>query len=1084
VTSENSVVPVPLPMLLCGDKRSWEQPELTSLHTVLPHALVIPFPTIEASLDEPSRSPWFLNLNGTWEFRLLLRPEAVTDAELAQGTWSTIAVPGNWTMQGFGTPQYTNVTMPFPQLPPHVPDDNPTGVYRRTFTVPSAWSGRRIVLHIGGCEGACYVYVNSRPVGLHKDARTPAEYDVTTVLRQGQQNTLLAVVPQWSDASFVEDQDHWWQSGIHRDVFLYATDTVYLADLYVEAGLSDDQREGRLRVRCTLDTAGGPPERCEVDATLYSPDGMPVFDQPLRVSYDSDADTVSLQRFIRPTTTLGNAMQSRLSWSPEVQRRFVRPTVELEGRVPAPRPWSAETPDLYTLVVTVHGPSGPESAACRVGFRSVQVRERQLLVNGKPVLIKGVNRHDHDDLTGKTVSRAAMECDIQRMKQFNVNAVRTSHYPNDPYWLDLCDRYGLYVFDEANIESHDFYHELCNDARYTRAFVERVRNVVQRDKNHPSVIVWSLGNESGYGVNHDAAAGLARSLDPTRPLHYEGAISRIGGQTWEGGRTATDIICPMYPSAGDIAAWARTETVDPRPLIMCEYCASGGNSDGGLDEYWSTFERYRGLQGGFVWEWMDHGIRRTDAEGRTYWVYGGDFDDYPNDRNCLANGVVWPDRRPRPALFELKYLMQPVRVEPVDSASGVLRVVNRQDFRGLEWLYGSWELTADGARIAGGELPELCAGPGETQTVSLGFPPEAEAPGERFLTLRFFQRDATAWAPAGHEVAWSQFALPEIPRSAAHVAFARAQVVVQELPGQIVLQAGATRAVFDTQAGTLAILDGGAGNVLRRGPLLNLWRAAIDNDGYKLYRQPETRLSRWEALGLPHLAHELRSISVVTRSDGAAVVEIVHAASGRGQWDDFTHTHRYALLPSGDLEVENTVQVGNGIIDIPRVGVSLVLPPELERVTWFGRGPWENYSDRKAGALVGLWGSTVTDQYTPYIVPQENGHRCDVRRVTFSDDERNQVDILGHPTFEFSALHYSDDDLFQAAHTADLAPRAEVYLNIDAKHRGLGTQQCGPDTPERLRLLEQEYHFGYSMRVLTQAEANAHSVPSARMHMD
>ncbi len=1035
-----SVSPL-LPMLRVGGAESWEMPELTGLNTLPPHALAIPFPGQPTGAVDSADSPWRLGLNGAWDFKLLPNPLAATEAALESGTWAPIAVPGNWTMQGFGAPHYTNVIMPFPELPPHVPADNPTGLYRRGFEASAAWRGRRVVLHIAGCEGACYVYLNGRPVGLHKDARTPAEYDVTDLLVFDEPNTLIAVVPRWSDASFVEDQDHWWQSGIHRDVFLYATDTVYLADLFVRGDLTERLDQGILRVRCTLDTITEvPPDRCEVEAQLYAPDGAPVFAQPLGASYEPVPD----------------------AWG---TRRFVRPVLNLEGRVEAPLLWSAEASNLYTLVVTVHGPGGPESITGTVGFRTIVVRDRQLLINGRPVMIKGVNRHEHDDITGSTVSRELMEADILLMKQFNINAVRTSHYPNDPYWLDLCDRYGLYVIDEANVEAHAFYHEICRDPRYRRAFVERVANMIERDKNHPSVIAWSLGNESGYGPNHDAAAGLARSLDPTRPLHYEGAIARKGGEDWDGGRTATDIICPMYAPIADIVAWAETETADPRPLILCEYSHAMGNSNGSLADYWAAFERHRGLQGGFIWEWMDHGIRRTDAEGNAYWAYGGDFGDTPNDVNFVCDGLVWPDRTPHPALYEYKYLGQPARLEAVNAANGTFRIVNRQDFRGLEWLRGAWEVTVDGTRAAGGDLPELGAGPDEAQEIELDLSPAADLPGERFLNVRLFQREATAWAPAGHETAWDQVALPSVGHSETPTLVPSDPIAIADNSGRIVLQAGTIRAEFDQTTGLLTAFGKDTANLIRRGPLLNVWRAAIDNDGLKLEADPRKPLARWLALGLDQVTHESRSMRIAERSNEAVTVEVAHALSGRGQWDDFTHTIRYTLSVTGALLVENVVELGEGITDLPRVGVSLILDPALEHLAWFGRGPWDNYSDRKASAMVGPWRSTVSEQYVPYIMPQEHGHKCDVRRLTLHDPQGSGLEVGGRPTFEFSALPLSDNDLFRATHTIDLSPREEVFLNIDAAQRGLGTLSCGPDTLERYRLLERRYEFAFVLQV-------------------
>ncbi len=1030
----------PLPLLFIAGMKSWEMPELTALNTLPPHTLMVPFPADTDPSSDPARSPWYQCLSGQWEFRLLPRPEAATVAALAAGEWQPIQVPGNWTMQGFGAPHYTNVQMPFPHMPPSVPDDNPTGVYRRQFTLSPEWRGRRIVLHIAGCEGACYVYLNGAPVGFHKDSRTPAEYDVTNAVRFDAANELIAVVLRWSDASFVEDQDHWWQSGIHRDVFLYATDTVYLADLSVRGDVSDDLSEGVLRVRCTLDTIGEAAEHTRVEVQLYDAADAPVFAEPLSATY-----TQTHPRF--------------------GVRRFVRPELYLEGRVASPHLWSAEMPCLYTLIVTVHGPAGPERSTCSVGFRSIAVRNRQLLVNGRAITIKGVNRHDHSDTTGKAVSRELMELDIQRMKQFNINAVRTSHYPNDPYWLDLCDRYGLYVIDEANIESHAFYFDLCRDARYTRAFVERVRNMIERDKNHPSVILWSLGNESGYGSNHDAAAGLARRLDPSRPLHYEGAISRWMGGSWQGGRAATDVICPMYASIDDIVAWAEQETDDPRPLILCEYSHAMGNSNGSLADYWEAFRRYPALQGGFIWEWLDHGIRVTDAQGRAYWAYGGDFGDVPNDANFVCDGLVWPDRSPHPALYEYKYLIQPVWVELIDPSGTMVRIVNRQDFAGLDWLYGTWEVTVDGAPVATGMAPELHAAPGDAQVVNLDLGAAASAPGERFLTLRFFQRSATPWAPAGHEVAWQQLPLPAIA-GASEPETTSAPVTVEHTADQIVLRAGDVRAAFDTATGLLTAFGSGDENLIVRGPLLNVWRAATDNDGLKLWDDPEKPLARWKALGLHQMQHRLRSMHLIAAGDEAVTVEIEHHASGRDRWDDFTHIQRYTLNTGGELLVENTVIIGNAISDIPRVGVSLILTPELEQLEWYGRGPWDNYSDRKASAAVGRWRSTVTDQYVPYIMPQEHGHKTDVRFLRLTDADGRGLCVAGRPTFEFSALHFSDDDLFRALHTIDLTPRAWVFLNLDAAHRGLGTLSCGPDTLERYRLMEHEYRFVYRMRVL------------------
>jgi beta-galactosidase len=894
---------------------TWKNPSLPSLNRLEPHATLVPFrsPADAATLD-PARSPWLRPLDGAWEFRLAPRPDQAPAALAARDGWSTVEVPGLWTMQGFGRPQYTNVQMPFPNRPPDVPDANPAGIYRRRFELPRGWRSRRVVLGFGGAEGALYVLVNGEPVGLSKDARTPAEFDVSGLVRRDGENELVAVILQWSDASFVEDQDCWWHAGLPRSVYLRADGAI--TDLFVHADM-----DGLLRV-------DAPPG----ELVLLDPRGREVVRGPVG-----------------------------------------------EHRVRSPRLWSAEDPALYTLVVTSEG----ESVACRVGFRTVEVRDARLLVNGTAIRIHGVNRHDHDDRRGRAVTRESMELDARLMKQHNLNAVRCSHYPNDPYWLDLCDRYGLYAIDEANIESHAWYDEVCRDPAYAGAFLERVRNMVERDKNHPSVILWSLGNESGYGPNHDAAAGWVRHRDPSRPLHYEGAIRF----DWSGGRAATDIVCPMYPALEDVEAWARAND-DPRPMILCEYSHAMGNSNGGLADYHAAFDRYDQLQGGFVWEWIDHGIRQTAPNGREHWGYGGDFGDEPNDANFCADGLVWPDRTPHPAMHELKFVARPVGVECTQS--GRFRVFSKRDFLGLDDFRGTWELST-------GETGKLPALKGRSTTVRV---PVGDA---EWVTFRFARRRAADWAPSGHEVAWEQIRLGTESRSRSR--------------------------------GRAAEWDGFDDLVLEP-PRLQLWRAATDNDGLRL--MPERAagpLPRWLELGLD-----------------------------RGVPDGVVHRQELRRLADGGLLVENEVELPSGLRDVPRIGVVLVLRPGLERLEWEGLGPWENYVDRQASALLGRWRSTVTEQYVPYVMPQEHGHRGEVRRLTLTDEEGRGLEVLGRPTIGFTASHFTADDLWRARHTSDLEPRAETILSLDHAQRGLGTASCGPDTAECYRLLEPRYRFAYVLR--------------------
>lgn len=980
---------------------SWESPELTSLNRLPPHATLERAPASWRSLD------------GEWLLKVAERPEAAPAALAAARGFRAVEVPGLWTMQGLGSPQYTNVVMPFDTRPPRVPDENPTGVYRHAFRVPRGWRRSRVVLHFGGVEGALHVLLNGQPVGIAKDARTPAEFDVTGLVRHDGPNELAAVVVRWSDASFIEDQDQWWHAGISRSVRLVATPQTYIADVFARGTLDENCRQGRLALSVDV---GGAAAEWEITARLLTPDGRTVLETPLE--------------------------------------RTGERTAGLEHRLRSTRAWSAEDPALYTLALSLRSRSGAQEVSCRVGFTRVEVRDGRLLVNGLPVLICGVNRHDHDDLRGRAVTPAVMEADARLMKRFNVNAVRTSHYPNDPYWLDLCDRLGLYVVDEANVESHAYYDELCRDQRYASAFLERVRNMVERDKNHPCIILWSLGNESGYGPNHDAAAGWVRGRDPSRPLHYEGAIRR----DWTGGHRVTDVVCPMYPELEKIVEWAETNT-DERPLIMCEYSHAMGNSNGGLADHFAAFDRYERLQGGFIWEWVDHGIRQLDERGRTYWAYGGDFGDRPNDANFCADGIVWPDRVPHPALYEFKHLAQPIRVEAIDAERGRFLIVNRHDVATLARYRATWELSVDGDVVRRGTLPALRQAPGEAGEIALDLAGhDLPASRESFVTFRFFLRRATAWADAGHEVAWQQIAVSSRRRRRRPGVGAAAHA----RRGRLVLEAGPVRAVFAARTGVLRELSRDGRSALLAGPRLQLWRAATDNDGLRLIpaKRDAGQLTRWLGLGIDRL--EQRLVELRPLADG---VEIVQAASGRGRWEDATHRQRYRLLASGELVVENEVLLGPGLRDLPRIGVVLELPPPFEQLAWYGRGPWESYRDRLASTVVGRFQSTVTEQYVPYILPQEHGHRSDVRQLSLTDAAGFGLEVLGRPAIGFTASHFTAADLYAARHTNDLEPRPEVILSLDHGQRGLGTASCGPDTRSRYRLNASSYRFSYVLGV-------------------
>ena len=1035
-------------LLEMGGSKTWKTPQLSAYNKLPPHATLFPFPSADEAIRLPGESsPWVYSLNGTWDFIFLSKPEQAYDILASQADWQAIKVPGNWTMQGYGHPHYTNIQMPLSNFPPDVPEENPTGIYRRKFILPEEWSGRRIILHVGGCDGACYVFLNHHPIGFGKDARTPAEYDISDFVKPVEHNELMMVVIQWSDASYLEDQDHWWQAGIQREVYLYSTIEPHIQDVFVYGDLNEDYQSGILHLNVKVGYPGKLPDNCNIVAQLFDPELKAVFASPLQSKFDKAINDWEVSLF--PVNE-----------------------VNFKEEILSPYLWSAERPNLYRLIVTLKTPAGDVSTCSMVGFRKIEIKERKLLINGKAVMIKGVNYHDHDDKTGNAVPREVLLQDLRLMKQFNINAIRTSHYPKDRYFYEMCDQLGFYVIDEANIEAHAYFQDLCRDPRYTQAFVGRVQAMVERDKNHPCIILWSLGNESGYGPNHDAAAGYARGADPTRPLHYESAIGHFwAGHGWRGGKRVTDVVCPMYPAIENMISWSEANE-DNRPLIACEYSHCMGNSNGSLADYWAAFEKYDGLQGGFLWEWIDHGIFKTTDDGKAYWGYGGDFGDFPNDANFCIDGIVWPDRTPHPALYEFKYLAQPIKVQFSRHQQSEIRITNKQDFIDLNHVKGSWELTQNGVRVSQGELPKLDIPAGKSKRFKLALPKIDQTQGECFLNISFALRKAASWAPAGHEIAWEQLIIPATGGRKVITQQSKQLVPpleLEEFENSVSIHAGNTHATFDKVSGML-VEFGDDNQLIKRGPLLNLWRAATDNDGIKILADRSSEawkiLSYWRSLGLPDIKYRLQSFKIIQEKDLQPSIQIIHEVSGREKWDDFTHKHFYKLLPSGQLIVSNRLVIGNGIIDLPRVGIEMCLYPPYTNLEWFGRGPWENYPDRKSSAIIGHYISKVSEQYVPYIVPQEHGHKCDIRWLSLCNEKGHGIKVSGETSFGFNASHLTANDLYQARHTCDIVPREEIWLNIDHKMRGLGSASCGPDTLDRYRILNSSYKFTYILEIV------------------
>jgi len=999
---------------------AWEAPELTGVGRVLMHAV----PHEDRVL-----------LDGQWRFQLLPRPDADPGP-----AWGVIDVPGCWTMQGWGDgPHYTNVRMPFAGLPPAVPAQNPTGLYERDVEVPARWAGRRIVLHVGAAESVLVARVNGREAGISKDSHLAAELDVTELVRPGQNRVSLTVV-KWSDASYVEDQDQWRHGGITRPVFLYATDPVHFADVRAIATLGDDLASGSLEVRVDVAFAGVRPEPgWTVEARLG--DLTAVLAAPVPHTGRHEGPRRSRHRLVLSDRVISSDPLTEEERTVLWPRLFAELAPASVGRVTLRtdladvRPWSSELPVLYPLSVTLRSPSGEpvEEVALRVGFRRVEIVGLDLLLNRKRVFIRGVNRHDFDQHTGRVISEASMRDDLVTMKRFGFNAVRTSHYPNDPVFLDLCDELGMYVIDEADIESHAFIGSLCDDPRYLGAWVDRVSRMALRDKNHPCVIAWSLGNESGHGANHDAAAGWLRRYDPTRPLHYEGAIS----WDWASDQAVSDITCPMYPPIWAIVGHAASGR-QRHPLIMCEFSHAMGNSNGTLAEYWDAIERTPGLQGGFIWEWWDHGLVQDLPDGTRRWAYGGDFGDQPNDGNFCIDGVVFPDRTPKPALWEHHALAAPVRVSASvdDLRAGRVTIHNRQDFRDLAWLRGHVEVAIEGLVVHAAELPLPALGPGQDAVVALpGWDgignaigdaigdamgdAIARGQGEAWLTVRFVTAGPEPWADAGHEVAWTQLALQPLPG---------------RVPGPIPMGSapppggGALAGVAVDRDGLLLH------DLLAAPPLLSLWRAPTDND-----RVPGLA-AEWDRLGLASLTRILESIEEV---GGATVVRSRYRT---GSGIEVPHQMVLTALAADAVRVDEVVVIPPTLPDLARVGTVLEVAAGLDRVEWFGRGPHETYPDRRRGGRVGRWRSALADLHVPYIRPQESGGRADVRWIALTDAAGRGLRITLDMPRQVSASRFRAADLAAATHHGELVPRRSAVVHLDAAHRGLGTASCGPDT--------------------------------------
>ena len=984
------------------DRPDWENPAVLSINREDPTAHFFHYESEDlALLGDPEKSHYYQSLNGQWKFHYALNPESQpldfmkSDFDVTQ--WDDIEVPGSWEMQGWSVPIYLDEEYPFPPDPPAVPHDyNRVGSYRRNFHLPDDWLNRDIFIQFDGVRSAFYLWINGQFVGYSQDSKTPAEFDITDFVVSGE-NTVSVQVYRFSDGSYLEGQDTWRISGIERDVFIRAQPKVRVSDFTLIADLDSTYKNGQFEL--LIDFINKTPDSVDVlirgELTRFDNPQFPVvtFDRKIKCS---KSDTLNFNTVIE-----------------DVDR------------------WSAETPNLYRLMITIFDSDGKviQSFTQQVGFRKVEIAHGNLLVNGKTVMFRGVNRHEWDPVRGRSITEDLMIKDIQLMKAYNINAVRTSHYPNQVRWYELCNKYGLYVIDEANIEAHGMefhpqkYGFIADDPEWKSAWLERGRAMVERDKNQPSIIMWSMGNEAGDGANFKALYQWMKEKDPSRPVAYEPARER----------KHTDVVFPMYATIETIKKYAEK---DPsRPLILCEYSHAMGNSVGNLQDYWDTFEEYTALQGGFIWDWADQVILKIDSSGREYWAYGGDFgtEFTANDSNFCANGLVAADRTPNPHFFEVKKVYQPVKFEAENIARGQVRITNRYEFINLDHLDFTWFIAEDGKTVESGKLGKLDLHPGQSTVLSFNLSGVVPKPGaEYFLTIRARTNRDLPLIEKKHVVAWEQFKL-SIRRPSVEQDITKFPAIrFSETDSTVSIIGSNFHAVVNKATGYLSDYVFKNRHLIQSDLMPHFWRAPLDND---LGNLMHIRTAVWKNIGKEltvqyfqrSLANNVAKIKVITE----------HKVTGS------KITMTYQIYGNGLIDIQLQLKTGNKRLpELPRFGMKMTLPKDFNRLIWYGRGPHENYWDRKTSAAVKVFSGSVWDQTYPYVRPQETGNKTDIRWMAL-DNGTIGLMAVGQPTFDGSVHQYPyhDLDYVPGDHRhgkLDLQPKNQVDWLIDFRQTGVG----------------------------------------------
>ncbi|WP_299212735.1 glycoside hydrolase family 2 TIM barrel-domain containing protein [uncultured Aquimarina sp.] len=1014
------------------DLKVIEDPSVISFNRLPSRATSVSYESEKLALiTDRKASKRYKSLNGNWKFSWAPVPEKAPldfhTKEYDDTDWNTIPVPANWELHGYGTAIYSNIRYPFdPVKPPYTPeDDNPTGSYRTTFKVPDTWQNMQITLQFGGVSSAFYVWINGKKLGYGQDSMLPSEFDITPYLTEGE-NDLAVQVYRWSDGVYLEDQDHWRLSGIHRDVFITASPKVQLYDFFIKTDLDDQYQNAQLQIRPKIRIYNNQKiDGWKLEAQLFDAEGNAILKKKLSKDLKGIVHEYYNQRG-KPKFAI------------------------LEASIENPEKWSAEKPNLYTLVFYLKNEKGviTEYRSTKIGFREVEIKDGELFINGVSTLMYGVNRHDHDPIKGKVIDEALMLKDIKTMKRFNINAVRTSHYPNDPRWYELCDRYGIYVMDEANLETHQIGGYLSNRSEWGPAHLERATRMVERDKNHPSIIFWSLGNESGSGPNHQAMSGWIKNYDETRYVHYEGAQTlNHEGKEFLKDPTYVDMMSRMYMPIKPMVKMANLDD-DHRAVIWCEYAHSMGNSTGNLFKFWDAIRANKRMIGGYIWDWVDQGLLQKTDNGTSYYAYGGDMGDTKhNDKNFCLNGIVNPDRSPQPALWEVKKVFQPIEIKAIDLAKGKIKIENRHNFINLSEFELNWEVQEDGKTIQQGNLTNLNIAPKKNQEITVPITkPKLKSGAEYFLRVSFKLKNKMSWASIGHEVAWEQFKLPYFEKLPPYNYKFVSDITVVQNGNNVILSSKEFSVGFNKKTGELISYDYKNTPIITGSLTPNFWRPTTDNDRGG-GRTPKT-LAVWKEV--PE-NKKLLSFKIDKIND-----KKYHALSSYSLADDKAKIDlQYTIYGDGTISVQNTFTVKNSELPMmPKFGMQVKISDEFDTFQWLGKGPHENYNDRSQGAAIGLYRESVLNDYQTYIRPQESSNKTEVRWFTLSNNDGKGLYVAGTDSnLSVSAWPYTTEDIDNALHTYDLKKRDFITLNIDHLQMGVG----GDDSWSKNALPHQEF---------------------------